>query len=120
MVLASVRAAVSSALFGVNRKERRMPLPYVDQSLFHLTGGPSKYDLMLALFDGRGNEQRLVTFSLQHIGEIEVRIMGVDREDGSAESWVFKGYAESFAQPGPNKVEGYFHTQRRHGHVRFV
>ncbi len=86
-----------------------------------ISGGPSKFDLMLSLLDGSNaaGTRRRVSFMVDDIGEIEVVVNRLSREDGSGESWNFEGFAQTF---GPSysydKVEGYFSTRSRRGTIR--
>lgn len=55
--------------------------------------GPSKFDLMLALFDRAGSRPRSVQFTAgPGHSLVDVVITGVSMEDGSGESWLFEGY----------------------------
>lgn len=61
-----------------------------------ITNGPSKYDLMLGLFDRECSRPRPVQFALQIPGRphplgMELHVEGVDIEDGSGESWIITG-----------------------------
>lgn len=57
-----------------------------------IESGPSKYDLMLALFDRCSARPRPVTFTFRAESrkpvETEVHVEGVEIEDGSGESWI--------------------------------
>ncbi len=85
---------------------------------YHLdiVSGPSKMELMLALFDSSNQRERPVEFTTQDRGgesyAYDVRITQVGKEDGSGESWLFEGYTQS-GRP----VGGYFSTTRRRGHM---
>ena len=79
-----------------------------------ITNGPSKFDLMLSLFDGNKKPRRTVTFQIQGgPGEIEVAVTMVRQEDGSGESWLFGGHCHN-SIPTLN-VNGYFNTRSRKG-----
>jgi hypothetical protein len=78
---------------------------------FPIIDGPSKMDLMLALFDGHMG-RRTVVFHVQSRTEpVEVIINEVGQEDGSCESWLFKGWTKK----DHNAVKGWFRTDRRAG-----
>jgi hypothetical protein len=89
-----------------------------------IKNGPSKYDLMLALFDRKGANTRRVTFEVDtQKASVEVVITGIEAEDGSGESWNFKGFASSVWQNHmsvPRRVEGYYSTQSRQGSFRYL
>ena len=79
-----------------------------------ILNGPSKMDLMMCLFR-KDQNRNWVIFSC-NMGDITVVIEGLEREDGSGESWCFKGYVFN-----PNKniygdrVQGCYSTERRKG-----
>lgn len=78
--------------------------------------GPSKFDLMAALFDGKE-----VDFTLAVQGnivgqyrseEVSVIILGVAIEDGSRNSWLIHGLIKD---PSNRSFSGYYETRRRQG-----
>jgi hypothetical protein len=86
--------------------------------------GPSKFDLMVALFDRRGNNgnPHVVTFTTEWNTVISVTITGMSLEDGSGESWLFEGYAtekrhltDTKSEKVSGRVSGWFNTERRTG-----
>ena len=58
-----------------------------------ITGGPSKFDLMLALFDRKGSTPRIVEFTIEGSGifPFQVFIDQVGIEDGEGEGWMITG-----------------------------
>jgi hypothetical protein len=91
------------------------------EEIRQVTGGPSKFDLMLALFD-RSDGIRKVTFRIQHEAypPVVVVIHEVGLEDGSGESWLFKGKTvKSKDCPVCRNVIGYFHTIHRTGTIQY-
>lgn len=92
-----------------------------------LVDGPSKFDLMLALFDK--DKGRKVSFTDEHGMKYEASISMVESEDGSGESWNLKGSTTIWGaggKEGDGKVHllryhfiGYFRTDRRKGHLIF-
>lgn len=86
-----------------------------------ISDGPSKFDLMFALFDAyqqRGGKTsiRRVVFETE-IGSVEAVITSVGIEDRSNESWLISG---SFCRYESNllqlfRFEGYYSTRRRKG-----
>jgi hypothetical protein len=72
---------------------------------------------MLSLFDGTSTKPRLVEFhvvrehSVSPLIIFSVLLVGVQREDGSGESWNFTGY--HYDVP----VKGHFSTKTRRGWV---
>jgi hypothetical protein len=83
-----------------------------------ISGGPSKYDLMLGLFDRECNRPRPVYFKLQipgrsHPQGMELHVESVGIEDGSGESWIVSG------SDWKNNVKYklYYSTQTRTGTV---
>jgi len=84
-----------------------------------IVDGPSKFELMLGLFDGNSRNPRSVHFtllngSLTNDQPLRVVLCGVSREDGSGESWNFTGYSNG------SNVKGYFSTKSRTGHVQIT
>jgi hypothetical protein len=85
-----------------------------------LSDGPSKFDLMLALFDRKPSQNlRTVQFSLEEssIKTITVVIHSVSIEDGSGECWLFTGLEKT---QDYRRIKGYFRTDRREGHFEYV
>lgn len=81
---------------------------------FEIVHGPSKFDLMIALFHGDGNERQQVAFKVKGRKlEIIITVNEVAREDGSGEGWCFQGYN----QPGKH-VKGWFHTDTCCGRLK--
>lgn len=82
-----------------------------------ILNGPSKWDIMLALFDNTARAVRTVKFTCDQTGlptrDFEVSIDSVLREDGSGESWEFTGHV------GFQSVKGCFNTVTRKGHFTF-
>jgi hypothetical protein len=82
---------------------------------FNVNGGPSKLDLMFSLFDSNSTLHRTVDFQLDGVKKpISVGITLVQQEDGSGESWNFRGSHRHF------DLSGYFSTKHRKGHLTFV
>ena len=89
-----------------------------------ITEGPSKWDLMLALFDHKPRSRR-VTFKLEGGQEFQLLVLRVQAEDGSGESWNIDGHAEPLPGKilpigikwGPSSMI-YFRTDSRKGHLR--
>lgn len=104
---------------------------------FNVTKGPSKADLQTALFHGATEQQIRITFMLKateetvakrHLSDdlrlatrfVEARLLGVEREDGSGESWILKGYL-TFKGGQPDKDQtvaftGYYTSKHRTGY----
>jgi hypothetical protein len=106
-----------------------------------IVAGPSKFDLMLALFDNSNASKRHVQFTLQVEGGsnevktqsftgpnavsnmlaamdklptvVETDITSVEREDGSGESWNIEGYINT--PKGYRRFKAYFDTRSRKG-----
>jgi hypothetical protein len=86
-----------------------------------ITNGPSKFDLMAALFIAAGEKQQNVRFNIAETGQLlEVRILQVGREDGSGESWLFQGLAEDTQLKRGRYVKGYFSTRTRRGTIEYM
>ncbi len=91
--------------------------------------GPSKFDLMLALFDRKSINTRAVEFKLAGEGNISAHVVlnGVEVESGCGESWIFKGYVRG-ASPSlertvpapPSNCLGYYRTDTRKGWIELV
>jgi len=104
-------------------------------AIYDITNGPSKFDLMLALFDSTCDHRRPVQFIIRLrmeqplagivLGdpeEHEVHINGVSQESGDGQNWIFHGWErnpEGSTKP-TFRVEGYFNTARREGWLKYV
>ncbi len=91
---------------------------------FSITNGPSKFDLMVALFD----KNRGVEFTVKFDGftnRFDFTITGVRIEDGSRESWLIEGLYTEIEKPRGREVNwkgfrGYYDTRRRTGWIENV
>jgi hypothetical protein len=89
-----------------------------DKYAFNVVGGPSKFDLMVSLFEGNPKDRRTVAFKLEGLRqEIKVAITGVQQEDGSGESWNIEGWV--MGEPSAH-VKVYYCSRGRSGFFRFV
>ncbi len=85
-----------------------------------ITDGPSKFDLMMALFDGYQNNEgvrsiRRVVFHTSR-GGVHAQITSVAIEDGSNESWLISGIFIPGADHGVAfAFSGYYNSRRRKG-----
>ncbi len=77
-----------------------------------ITAGPSKFDLMLSLFEGKSVK---LTVDGQ---EVEVSVLQIQAEDGSRESWNLAGQIISKAKM--QYFRAYFNTLRRKGQFEVV
>ncbi|MGH7175334.1 MAG: hypothetical protein ACREGR_03180 [Minisyncoccia bacterium] len=91
-----------------------------------IANGPSKFDLMLALFDRKVVNTRHVEFKMEGEGKIaaHVVIFEVRVEDGSGESWLFKGRVRGMepdshvgVPPVSRGVHGWYRTDTRKGWI---
>lgn len=104
----------------------------------YISAGPSKKDLEDSLFLGDFSSRKEVTFTMRagdkaviHSGvafgtsditRIVLRVGGVDREDGSGESWVVRGYVTSVdghKVRGGASIEFYYSSKTRQGVIVF-
>ncbi len=105
-----------------------------DVTEWRIEQGPSKYDLMLAVFDHSCHRPRPVTFGLRN-GETEhpapilvmdVVVTKVERADSFGESWDFEGVSVSASDgsvpntDGGDKVEGRFNVKCRIGFLKLT
>jgi len=86
-----------------------------------ITEGPSKWDLMLSLFDSTGSCPRKINFSgypredkERKTENFSVLVSAIQKEDGSGESWNIDAFHDK------RKVRVYFSTRNRTGHLKFV
>ena len=96
-----------------------------------ISGKLSKFDLMVSLFDSNSENRRTVAFqavvpygqsgSLNINQEIQVRMEGIEREDGSGENWNFHGYQQTTVEGKPKfeKVKGFFSTRTQTGWIEW-
>ncbi|MDP3974828.1 MAG: hypothetical protein Q8P88_00880 [Candidatus Jorgensenbacteria bacterium] len=96
---------------------------------FTIVNGPSKFDLMVALFK-KDEEVRFTLDSLsgsEEVAQSEVSIMlnGVSVEDGSREHWLISGFYTEPERPAHREVnwtrfEGYYDSRTRTGWLKNV
>ncbi len=86
---------------------------------YEIEDGPSKWDLILAIFDGDSNHRREVTFSIECPGfnERGFTLNGASREDGSGDNWIIHGYCSAETKGG--KMSGFYSTKTRKGWLEF-
>jgi len=95
----------------------------LSEGQFQITDGPSKYDLMASLFDGK-----VVKITCDLSGQatkikicpkLEVVFIMVGMEDGSRESWIGE---VNFCDPNyeHERRKFYYDTRRRTGHIREI
>lgn len=91
---------------------------------YDITNGPSKWDLILALFDGDYHHRREISFSFQGISErvvaeftLQFLINELQREDGSGENWNFRGYGATVPAFPDDPCYGFFSTKTRKGWI---
>ncbi len=92
----------------------------MNSNLKNIVRGPSKFDLMLALFDSKFPDFRTVVFQLEDGTHFEANITGVQAEDGSANSWNFTATGRLNTKSNEfAHVHGYYSTAKRTGTVTF-
>jgi hypothetical protein len=101
---------------------------------YEITKVPTKLDLDYGLLQGDGKGQHSVRFVALKVNEdgegkitpipderkieIDIRLTGVSREDGSGKSWCFKGYTTSIGKSRESlRVNGSFRTDCTVGHL---
>lgn len=90
-----------------------------------ISKGPSKFDLMVSLFEGNPTPRHRVTFTVSPQNTIETRfardlrvsITCIEQEDGSGESWNFKGYVQKDELSPSKIVDGYYSSATRKGYI---
>ena len=100
-------------------------------SQFKISGGPSKFDLMVSVFEGNPTPRKEVIFTVltgvtsgppgrqpAFTKPVEVAITSIEQEDGSGESWIFKGNAPTTTDR-IRKASGYYSSKTRQGHIDF-
>jgi hypothetical protein len=102
---------------------------------YSIVRGPSKFDLMISLFNGNGSNRIPVDLELEHRGDaskykfiLRVNIESIEREDGSGESWNFTASSarDSLRPPGFKqdekgwtRISGYYSTKNRTGYLKY-
>jgi len=89
---------------------------------FDIVDGPSKWNFAVSLFDGGSRGRRVVSFALKSSDSqtpfpLCFLINGAEREDGSGENWLFKGYSCSDAAKMVCAGRGFFSLQTRKGRI---
>jgi hypothetical protein len=87
---------------------------------YFITEGPSKFDLMASLFDGK-----VVNFTLQieittPQKTLKVSVVSVEREDYSKDSWNIKVYIVDSPNPVVpigKIISAYYNSRTRHGSI---
>ncbi len=89
-----------------------------------ITDGPSKLDLMLALFDKK--HAKYISFRMSGGIELRIYVLSVQKQDSSCESWNIEGYVDI---PGNHAPRGaiplkdarkfYYRTDKRTGTISF-
>ena len=83
-----------------------------------IVDGPSKFDIMISLFDSNRRHRRTVPFSLRSLRlKLDVAITSVQQEDDSGESWNIEGWVTDGLTAN---VKGYYNSRRREGNFRFT
>lgn len=96
---------------------------------FEISNGPGKWDLMVSLADNTFENPRYALFAVDVpadatnprnaplcMTEVLVCLNALEREDGSGNNWLFKGFNPKSGQ----KIEGYFNLQTRKGWIKFL
>lgn len=93
----------------------------IQKTRHELKNGPSKWDLII---EGLGNGKPVIFVAVTGATKMRVRITSVSIEDGSNESWIFKGHtlapdssSKTLARFQSGDVEGYWHTKLRRGWI---
>lgn len=91
-----------------------------------IVDGPSLFDLLFSLGEGNPTPRKTVCFKgkSKHSGatiivDVNVAITGLDQEDGSGESWLFRGQIRG-QQMTLRTICGVYSTRLRDGHYKFV
>jgi len=95
---------------------------------FEIGAGPSKFELMTALFDRKGNAGKphyVVFKSPDGESEITTRINSVGIEDGSGESWLITGQVikmkcGTFESRQGFAFHGWYSTKGRGGRIEEI
>ena len=90
-----------------------------------ITGGPSKWDLSIALFDSQKVNPRTVEFKTNAGASFLASLSSVLREDGSGESFEIRAYVRPYTTRGAIPAPGqeaviYYRTDMRTGNIRFL
>lgn len=75
---------------------------------FRIVNGPSKFELVISLFEGNPTPRHTATFEIEAVGGVQfkVAIYCISQEDGSGESWNFEGYLTNGPSKGRGRVKG--------------
>ena len=89
-----------------------------------ITGGPSKWDLSIALFDSQRVNPRTVEFKTNAGASFLASLSSILREDGSGESFEIRGHVRPYTARGAIPAPGqeaviYYRTDTRKGNIRF-
>jgi hypothetical protein len=85
---------------------------------YAIIAGPSKFDLMASLFEGK----RVIFTVMSKGGKLKIKFHGklynVGIEDGSYDSWLIRFYGSSIAKNEPVTYDGYYCTRTRKGYLK--
>jgi hypothetical protein len=87
---------------------------------FNIVNGPSKFDLMVSLFEGNPESRRTVKFVVEDGREANVAITMIKQEDGSGESWMYEGDGNFLGGRIRFRMNGYFSSRARSGTLSIV
>lgn len=94
-----------------------------------IIGGPSKFELMLALFDRKPINTRDVEFKLRGPGRISALVVidSLKSESASGDYWTYSGsvrrmlpHQKDGVPPPPLEVVGTYSTDTRTGSIRTI
>ncbi|MBR5046171.1 hypothetical protein IKX73_00880 [Candidatus Saccharibacteria bacterium] len=105
---------------------------------FDIIDGPNRYALFEACLHAAANDPVIVPVTFDVVEGYDAppsepgawamllkcnsfRVLGIENEDGSGESWNIHGYCQSaaFGQLQDCKFEAYYNSKRRKGSIRF-
>ena len=86
----------------------------------NIVNGPSKFDLMTALFIWQPQRPE-VEFTAENNAVFPAIINALESENGSGEDWIIRGFA-TYGNSGNSRLKftGYYSTRARKGWLRFL
>lgn len=88
--------------------------------------GPGKWDWIMAFANSTHKNSVSVEFHVKPpvpadtIPVIEVLLSDLSHEDGSGNSWCFKGYGHWLTEAKLRRVQGWYRTDSRRGWIEFT
>jgi len=86
-----------------------------EKNFYSIVNGPSKFDLMVSLFDAKEVYFTIEGNDLVKPKKIKIKVIGILAEDGSRESWIINYFYENKSSLSGKPI--FYRSNRRIGHI---